>query len=47
VGAPAETGRNYLLQLAAWAFAWAPGMLALALPVRGLEPKSDAPQWWA
>ena len=42
-GAPPETGRNYLLQFAAWAFAWAPGMLALALPVRGLEPKSDAP----
>jgi hypothetical protein len=29
-GAPPSSGRNYALQLAAWAFAWAPGLLALA-----------------
>jgi hypothetical protein len=35
-GAPPESGRNYALQFAAWAFAWAPGLLALAAePPRG------------
>lgn len=29
-GAPPESGRNYALQFAAWAFAWTPGLLALA-----------------
>ena len=28
-GRPPEGGRNYALQLAAWAFAWAPGLLIL------------------
>jgi hypothetical protein len=28
-GAPPEGGRNYLVQFAAWTFAWAPGLLAL------------------
>jgi hypothetical protein len=28
---PAPGGRNYALQFAAWAFAWAPGLLALSL----------------
>jgi len=28
-GRPPVEGRNYLLQFAAWAFAWAPGLLAL------------------
>jgi len=28
-GRPPAEGRNYLLQFAAWAFAWAPGLLAL------------------
>jgi len=30
-GAPPAGGRNYALQFAAWAAAWAPGMLVLAL----------------
>jgi hypothetical protein len=30
-GAPPPSGRNYALQFAAWAAAWAPGMLALTL----------------
>lgn len=29
-GRPPADGRNYLLQYAAWAFAWAPGLLALS-----------------
>jgi hypothetical protein len=29
-GAPPAAGRNYAMQFAAWAFAWAPGILALA-----------------
>ena len=29
-GAPPEGGRNYAIQFAAWSFAWAPGLLALA-----------------
>jgi hypothetical protein len=28
-GRPPVEGRNYLVQFAAWAFAWAPGLLAL------------------
>ena len=28
-GAPPERGRNYVVQFAAWTFAWAPGLLAL------------------
>jgi hypothetical protein len=31
-GRPPDEGRNYLLQFAAWAFAWAPGLLALTWP---------------
>lgn len=30
-GRPPATGRNYLVQFAAWAVAWAPGLLALTL----------------
>ena len=30
-GRPPATGRNYVVQFAAWAFAWAPGLLALTL----------------
>lgn len=30
-GRPPASGRNYLLQFAAWAVAWAPGLLALTL----------------
>lgn len=33
-GAPPPGGRNYAIQLAAWAAAWAPGMLVLALRPR-------------
>jgi hypothetical protein len=33
-GAPPPGGRNYAVQLAAWAAAWAPGMLVLALRAR-------------
>ena len=29
-GRPPATGRNYIVQFAAWAIAWAPGLLALA-----------------
>ncbi len=32
-GRPPAGGRNYLLQFVAWAVAWAPGMLALSLPL--------------
>lgn len=28
-GRPPEGGRNYLVQFAAWAFAWAPGLVAI------------------
>ena len=28
-GRPPDEGRNYVVQFAAWAFAWAPGLLAL------------------
>ena len=30
-GRPPATGRNYVLQFAAWVVAWAPGLLALTL----------------
>jgi hypothetical protein len=30
-GAPPPTGRNYAMQFAAWAFAWAPGLMALSV----------------
>ena len=30
-GRPPAAGRNYLMQFAAWAFAWAPGLAALML----------------
>jgi hypothetical protein len=30
-GAPPTGGRNYALQFAAWAFAWAPGLLTLSV----------------
>jgi hypothetical protein len=30
-GRPPASGKNYLLQLAAWVVAWAPGLLALTL----------------
>ena len=30
-GRPPEEGRNYALQFAAWAFAWAPGLVALTI----------------
>lgn len=30
-GRPPATGRNYILQFAAWAAAWAPGLLALTV----------------
>lgn len=33
-GRPPDGGRNYLLQFAAWAFAWTPGLLALTWPRR-------------
>ena len=35
-GRPPAAGRNYVLQFFAWAFAWAPGLLALTL---GGRPK--------
>ncbi len=31
-GAPPASGRNYTIQFAAWACAWAPGLLALTVP---------------
>lgn len=33
-GAPPETGRNYAVQFVAWAFAWAPGLLAVVVGPR-------------
>ena len=33
-GRPPAEGRNYLLQWATWALAWAPGLLALMVPSR-------------
>ena len=37
-GRPPATGRNYALQFAAWAVAWAPGLLALTV---GRSPRAD------
>jgi hypothetical protein len=37
-GAPPEGGRNYAVQLAAWAFAWAPGLLILTWGSRRPSP---------
>ena len=34
-GEPPASGRNYAVQFAAWAFAWAPGLLALTAGRRG------------
>jgi rhodanese-related sulfurtransferase len=34
-GRPPAGGRNYFVQLLAWAFAWAPGLLALTMGDRG------------
>lgn len=40
-GRPAGAERNYLLQFAAWAFAWAPGLLALTWgSTAATEPRS-------
>jgi hypothetical protein len=39
-GRPPEGGRNYLIQLAAWAFAWAPGLIVLTWPRAGAAPGS-------
>lgn len=36
-GRPPAGGRNYLLQWAAWAVAWAPGLLALMVPKWGRD----------
>lgn len=33
-GRPPAGGRNYLIQFAAWVFAWAPGIAALTWPAR-------------
>jgi hypothetical protein len=41
-GRPPAGGRNYLVQFLAWAFAWAPGLLALtldSLPVVSRAPR--------
>jgi hypothetical protein len=37
-GRPPATGKNYLVQFAAWVVAWAPGLLALTL---GRSPPAD------
>lgn len=43
-GRPPAGGRNYLLQFAAWAFAWAPGLLALTWQFRrAATPDRKAP----
>ncbi|MET0555150.1 MAG: hypothetical protein ABW221_19055 [Vicinamibacteria bacterium] len=36
-GRPPATDRNYLLQFSAWAFAWAPGLVALTIADREAE----------
>lgn len=42
-GRPPATGRNYALQFLAWAFAWAPGLLALTVgPRPGPGPQGDS-----
>ena len=37
-GRPPATGKNYVVQFAAWVVAWAPGLLALTL---GRSPRAD------
>lgn len=37
-GRPPATGRNYLVQFLAWAFAWAPGLIALTIADRVDRP---------
>jgi hypothetical protein len=39
-GRPPEGGRNYVIQFAAWMFAWAPGLLVLTWKGRG-EPRIE------
>jgi hypothetical protein len=36
-GRPPAEGRNYVVQFAAWSFAWAPGLLALTWRNTGLR----------
>lgn len=38
-GRPPAGGRNYVVQFAAWAFAWAPGLLALSFGGPGRHPR--------
>jgi hypothetical protein len=40
-GRPPGEGRNYLVQFAAWAFAWAPGLLALTWGNAGTRASGD------
>ena len=40
-GRPPGEGRNYLVQFAAWAFAWAPGLLALTWGNTGVRASGD------
>jgi hypothetical protein len=40
-GPPPATGRNYLVQFAAWAIAWAPGLLALTVGGSIRPPHAD------
>jgi hypothetical protein len=40
-GRPPGAGRNYLLQFGAWAFAWAPGLLALTWGNTGVRTGGD------
>jgi phage shock protein E len=45
-GRPPAEGRNYFIQFLAWAFAWAPGILALTVgrtPTTGPSASSSAP----
>ena len=42
-GRPPGEGRNYLLQFGAWAFAWAPGLLALTWGNPGVRRGRDRP----
>jgi len=44
-GAPPPGGRNYAVQFAAWAAAWAPGMLVLALRRDSLEARLHPERW--
>ena len=40
-GRPPAEGRNYLVQFAAWAFAWAPGLLALTWRNTGVRARRN------